>query len=377
VSRAFGVTRERIRQIETNTLKKLEHLPEAQRLREASLGRVRRGAPPRPPRLPADGSPTLSWMPRRERISAVIACYLDAQAIPIMHERLTKVFAELGVDHEIIFVNDGSPDDTREVLRELAARDPSVVAISHTRAFGAQSAFTSGMRVATGDAVVLLDGDLQDPPELIAEFVPKWREGYEVVYGERADREGRRLKLWAVKRFYRLFRRVSYVDMPVDAGDFGLMDRRAVDVLNALPERHRFMRGLRAWVGFRQTGVPFRRPERMFGRSTNSTRKNLGWARRAIVSFSYAPLDLIMVLALGLVAAAFAALVALIVTKLVSPESAPPGVTTLVVVVLFIGGIQLLCLSIIGSYLAHMYEEVKGRPAYLVDEIINAPQERG
>jgi glycosyltransferase involved in cell wall biosynthesis len=193
------------------------------------------------------------------------------------------------------------------VLRGLATRDPRVSVISHTRAFGAQSAFTSGMRLATGDAVVLLDGDLQDPPELIPKLVERWREGYEVVYAERVDREGRRLKRWAAKVFYRLFRRMSYVDVPVDAGDFGLMDRGAVDALNALPERHRFLRGLRAWVGSRQTGVPFRRPERMFGRSTNSLLKNLGWARRAIISFSYAPLDLIMLLALIVVGASFAA----------------------------------------------------------------------
>jgi dolichol-phosphate mannosyltransferase len=311
-----------------------------------------------------------------ERISAVIACYLDAQAIPIMHERLTAVFTELGVDYEIVFVNDGSPDDSREVLRELAACDRRVVVIMHTRAFGAQSAFTSGMRLATGDAVVLLDGDLQDPPELIPQLVERWREGYEVVYAERADREGRRLKRWATKVFYRLFRRVSYVDVPVDAGDFGLMDRRAVDALNRLPETHRFIRGLRAWVGFRQTGVPFRRPERMFGRSTNSLLKNLGWARRAIISFSYAPLDFIMALALVVVGASFAALVAQIILKLAFPASAPAGISTLIVLVLFIGGIQLLCLSIIGSYLAHMYEEVKARPAYIVDEVLNEPPPR-
>jgi dolichol-phosphate mannosyltransferase len=311
-----------------------------------------------------------------ERVSAVIACYLDAQAIPIMHRRLTEAFAAAGVDHEIIFVNDGSPDNSREVLRELAERDRRVVVVNHTRAFGAQSAFSSGMRIATGDAVVLLDGDLQDPPELIPDLVARWREGYEVVYGERVDREAGRVKRWAVKRFYRLFRRVSYVDVPVDAGDFGLMDRRVVDVLNELPETHRFLRGLRAWAGFRQTGVPFRRPERMFGRSTNSFLKNLGWARRAIVSFSYVPLDFIMVLALAVVGVSFGALFLQIVAKLAFPGSAPRGISTVIVVVLFLGGIQLLCLSIIGSYLAHMYAEVKARPAYLVDEILNAPGKR-
>jgi len=309
----------------------------------------------------------------RLRVSAVIACYKDAQAIPIMHERLTAAFAAADVGGEIIFVNDGSPDDSRQVLAEIAARDPNVVVITHSRPFGAQSAFTSGMRIATGDAVVLLDGDLQDPPELIPQMIERWREGYEIVYGERVDREGRRLKLWAVKRFYRLLRRVSYVDVPVDAGDFGLMDRRAVDIVNALPEKQRFMRGLRAWVGFRQTGVPYVRPERMFGVSTNNFIKNLGWARRAIVSFSYAPLDLIISMALLVVGASAAALIGIVALKIADPSSAPKGTTTLIVLVLFIGGMQLLCISIVGSYLGAMFEEIKARPAYVVDEILNDP----
>lgn len=310
------------------------------------------------------------------RISAVIACYRDGQAIPVMYERLTAVFAQLGVDWEIVFVNDGSPDDSREVLGGLAGLDPHVTVVTHTRPFGSQSAFTSGMRIATGDAVILMDGDLQDPPEVIPELVGKWREGFDVVYGDRVDREGRRTMRAAYKLFYRLFRRTSYVEVPLDAGDFGLMNRRAVDALNGLPEKQRFIRGLRAWVGMRQTGVPYVRPERAFGRSTNSLVKNLGWARRAIISFSYAPLDFIMVLAFLTVGGAFLATAVQIVLKLVYPSAAPKGFTTLLVVVLFLGGIQLLCLSIIGSYLAHMYEEVKDRPAYVVDEVLNPPRPR-
>jgi polyisoprenyl-phosphate glycosyltransferase len=306
-------------------------------------------------------------------VSAVIACYMDGQAIPIMHQRLAAAFEQAGVDGEIIFVNDGSPDDSREVLAAIAERDPSVTVINHSRPFGSQSAFTSGMRIASGDAVVLLDGDLQDPPELIAEFVAKWREGYDVVYGERVEREAGRLMRFAYKRFYRLFRRVSYVEVPLDAGDFSLMDRRVVDALNALPEAHRFLRGLRAWVGFRQTGVPYKRPERIFGETTNSLVKNLGWARRAIISFSYAPLDLITWLALSIVALSFGAIVVEIGVRIAFPDAAPKGITTVILVVLFLGGIQLLCLGIIGSYLAHMYEEVKRRPAYIVDQIVNKP----
>lgn len=310
------------------------------------------------------------------KLSAIVACYRDAPSVPFMHARLSAVFEQVCADHEIIFVNDGSPDDAREVLAKLASEDPRVTVVNHTRAFGSQSAFTSGMRLATGDAVVLLDGDLQDPPELISTFVQHWRDGYDVVYGERADREASRPMRIAYKLFYRLFRKASYLDVPLNAGDFGLLDRRVVDALNALPEKQRFLRGLRAWVGFRQIGVPYFRPERMFGRSTNSFMKNLGWARRAILSFSYAPLDFIAWLALVTVGLSIVALTALIGARLAFPSAAPRGVTTVLVVIMFLGGIQFLCLAIIGSYLAHIYEEVKSRPSYIVDNVINPPRPR-
>ena len=173
-------------------------------------------------------------MPERKKISAIIACYRDAPAIPIMHERLAAVFQKIGVDYEIIFVNDCSPDDSREVLADLAKRDPRVTVINHTRNFGSQNAFTSGMQVCTGDACVLLDGDLQDPPELIEAFHQKWQEGYDVVYGVRVKRDATLFLQVAYKAFYRLFRAASYVPMPLDAGDFSLLDRRVVDALNAL-----------------------------------------------------------------------------------------------------------------------------------------------
>lgn len=307
------------------------------------------------------------------KLSAVIACYRDAPAVPVMHQRLTAVFDELGTDYEIIFVNDGSPDNAREVLADLAARDPRVTVVNHTRAFGSQSAFTSGMRIATGDAVVLMDGDLQDPPELISAFVDKWREGYDVVYGERVEREASRGMRLAYKLFYRGFRKASYLDLPLDAGDFGLLDRRVVDALNQLPEKHRFIRGLRSWVGFKQTGVPYVRPERLFGKTTNSVIKNLGWARRAILSFSFAPINFMAWLAMATVGISILGMVVQFALRLAYPSAAPKGVTTLLIVILFMAGIQFLCLSIIGSYLAHIYEEVKARPAYLVDEILNPP----
>jgi polyisoprenyl-phosphate glycosyltransferase len=310
------------------------------------------------------------------RISAVIPCYREAESIPVMHERLTAVFRELGVDYEMIFVDSGSPDHTPDVLAELAARDRRVTVVHHTRAFGSQSAYSSGMRLATGDAVILLDGDLQDPPELIPTLVARWRDGYEVVYGERVAREGSAAMNATRKAFYRVFQRLAYVSMPVDAGDFSLLDRRVVDAINALPETHRFVRGLRAFVGYRQIGVPYERPERLFGRSSNNFLANMGWARRAIVSFSYAPLDLIGWLAFFTTGAALLAASVEIVLKLVDPSAAPKGYATLVVVVLFVGGVQMICFSVIGSYMAHMYEEIKARPPYIVDRVLNPPRPR-
>ncbi|HXI13147.1 MAG TPA: glycosyltransferase family 2 protein [Thermoanaerobaculia bacterium] len=306
------------------------------------------------------------------KLSAIIACYRDGPAIPVMHQRLTEVFTRLGVDYEIIFVNDNSPDNAREVLTALVQRDPHVIAVNHARNFGSQSAFTSGMRISTGDAVVLLDGDLQDPPELIAQFYEKWQEGFEVVYGVRVKREATMFLRVSYKLFYRLFRAASYVSVPLDAGDFSLIDRKVVDALNSLPETNRFLRGLRAWVGFRQTGVPYVRPERMFGVTTNSALRNIGWARKAILSFSYVPLEFITWIALSTVATSALAIIYQIGLRLLRPEATPSGITTLIVVILFLGGVQLLCLAIIGSYLAHIYDEAKRRPAYIVESILRA-----
>lgn len=312
-----------------------------------------------------------------DKLSAVVACYRDAPAIPQMHERLSATLQKLGVDYEIIFVNDASPDDARDVLTALAAADPKVRVVNHARNFGSQSSFTSGMRVATGNAVVLLDGDLQDPPEMIEAFFRKWKEGFDVVYGVRVKREASRFLQVAYKAFYRTFRAASYVAIPLDAGDFSLIDRRVVDVLNDLPETHRFIRGMRAWVGFKQTGVPYVRAERPFGESTNSLVRNFGWARRAIISFSYAPLDFITVLAICAFVLAVLLIVVQIALRIADPHIVPSGFTTLIVLILFMGAVQLLCLSIIGSYLAHIYEEVKRRPAYVVESTLNDPGRAG
>jgi dolichol-phosphate mannosyltransferase len=311
---------------------------------------------------------------KKAKLSAIIAVYLDGPAIPFMYDRLVAVFKKIDVDYEIIFVNDCSPDNAREVLADLAKQDRNVVVINHSRNFGSQNAFTSGMKVATGDGVILLDGDLQDPPEIIEEFYKKWCNGYQVVYGQRIKREAPFLMQIFYKIFYRIFQKMSYISIPVDAGDFSLIDRKVVDALNTFPENNRFMRGLRAWAGYKQIGVPYVRPERMFGSSTNNLVKNLSWARKAIFSFSYAPLDFITVLSFVIVVFSIIGITAQFIMRLAFPDLTPSGFTTLIILILFMGGIQLLCLAIIGSYLAHIYDEVKRRPPYLVDEILNDPR---
>jgi nucleoside-diphosphate-sugar epimerase/glycosyltransferase involved in cell wall biosynthesis len=309
-------------------------------------------------------------------VSAIIACYKDSQAIPVMAGRLEQMFAKLNIDHEIIFVNDGSPDDTEEVIRAISAANPHVLGITHSRNFGSQAAFRSGMELAVKNAVVLMDGDLQDPPELIPEFVAKWREGCDVVYGVRVKREAAWYMQIAYKAFYRIFDFFSSVPIPHDAGDFSLIDRRVVKWLLACEERDLFLRGLRAYVGFRQAGVPYVRPERMFGRSTNNMLKNFGWAKKGILSFSRTPLDLLTFSGIGLVIiSAFLGLVQLL-ARLFYPQIAPHGITTVVLLIMFFGSFTIFAISLVGEYIAKIFEEVKARPSYIRRHLIRAGEIR-
>jgi polyisoprenyl-phosphate glycosyltransferase len=314
--------------------------------------------------IPAFKAPRLNT-----KISAIIACYKDGQAIPYMYDRLVKMFNETKLRYEIIFVNDCSPDDSEQVIQAIAAKDHNVIGITHSRNFGSQSAFLSGMEIASGDAVVLMDGDLQDPPEIIPSFYKKWLEGYDVVYGNRVKREMSFFMNFIYKAFYRIFSKLSYIKIPVDAGDFSLMDRKVVKELNNLPETEIFLRGLRAWVGFKQTGVDYVRPERMFGRSTNNLRRNIGWAKKAIFSFSFVPVEALSYLGFVLTAVSFVAMLVQFVVRLVQPNI-PHGVTTIILLVLFFGGVQLLAISIIGEYIAKIFEESKARPKFIRKSII-------
>ncbi len=306
----------------------------------------------------------------KRSISAIIACYRDAQAIPVMHQRLTDVFRKLGIDYEIIFVNDCSPDDSAQVIRDISAKDPRVIGISHSRNFGSQMAFRSGMELSTKDGVVLLDGDLQDPPELIEAFYAKWEEGYDVIYGRRIQREMPWHWGLMYKLFYRAFAMFSYVSIPLDAGDFSLMDRRVVGWLLNCPERDLFVRGLRAYVGFKQVGVDYVRPERMFGHSTNSLIKNIDWAKKGIFSFSNAPLT--MLTTVGVILLVISTLSAIVVAllRLFMPDIAPRGVTTLLITILMFGSFNLFAIGLVGEYVAKIMAEVKGRPRLIRTALI-------
>lgn len=303
-------------------------------------------------------------------ISVVIPCYNEQDNIRPMYQRLTAVMSRLTPRYELIFVNNGSYDGSAPILAEIAQTDPRVSVVTLSRNFGAQGAYTCGMEYASGDAVVCIDGDIQDPPELIPALAAKWVEGYDVVYGIRKRRKGAIVKRIGYKGFYRLFRKLSYVDIPVDAGDFSIIDRRVVDVLQRMPERSRFMRGLRAWAGFRQTGIPYVRDDRKAGRSSNSMLDLFRWAWMAIVSFSYGPLTLISYLAAFVMVLAAIGIVVYTALYVIYP-TAPKGFQTLLVAILFLGAVQLLCLSIMGAYLGKIFEEIKARPVYIIQDVQN------
>ena len=308
-------------------------------------------------------------------LSVVVPIWNEEEVIPEVYRRMTAVLEGLGEPYELILVNDGSRDRSGEMLRELHGYDRRVKVIQFARNFGHQVAITAGMDYARGDAVVVIDSDLQDPPEVIPEMVAKWREGYEVVYGVRTEREGESaFKLWTARLFYRLIRSMTSVEIPVDAGDFRLMDRRAAQTMRALREKHRFMRGLSSWVGFKQYALPYRRKARFAGSTKYPLSKMFKLATDAVTNFSYLPLQFATYM--GFVSA-FLALVGLIIAvvgRLFWPGAIEGQATTLVTV-LFFGGVQLISLGIIGEYLGRIYEEVKARPLYIVADALGYDQE--
>ncbi len=273
-----------------------------------------------------------------------------------------------------MLVNDGSWDRSYEIMRDLHEQDPRVHVINFSRNFGHQIAITAGTDYAQGNAVIIIDADLQDPPSVIAEMIEKWREGYEVVYAVRKERKGEtKFKLWTASLFYRLINRITGVNIPLDTGDFRLMDRKVVDALRRIREHHRFMRGLSVWVGFKQTGVEYVREERYAGETKYPLSKMLRFALDGITSFSYFPLQLATYFGFIIAGLSILAIILTVILRL-SGSQAFFGQATTLVMVLFLGGIQLISLGIIGEYLGRIYEEVKNRPLYIVDEAIGFPE---
>lgn len=314
-------------------------------------------------------SSKLNFEQKSNGISAIVACYKDAQAIPHMHQRLSEVFSRLKINYEIIFVNDCSPDNSEEIIQEISSRDSNVIGISHSRNFGSQMAFRSGMEIATMQGIVLLDGDLQDPPELIEKFFSKWQEGYDVIYGRRVKRDMPFLQELLYKSFYRIFALFSYIVIPRDAGDFSLMDRKVVEWILQFPERDLFVRGVRAYVGFKQIGVDYIRPERMFGRSTNNLLKNIEWAKKGIFSFSNTPLTLLTSLGGGLLILSILSALILTALKIFFPDIAPKGATTILISILIFGSLNIFAIGILGEYISKILIEVKGRPRLIRSSI--------
>ena len=302
----------------------------------------------------------------RPVFSVIVPIYFEEDVLPETYRRVAAVMDGLGQPWELICINDGSQDRSLPMLLEMRAQDPRVKILDFSRNFGHQVAITAGADFAEGDAVINIDADLQDPPEVIPDLVAKWREGYEVVYARRAERAGETaFKLWTASLFYRLLRRVSDVDIPLDTGDFRLMDRRVVMAMRELREKHRFMRGLSSWVGFKQIGVDYSRQERFAGETKYPLRKMLRLTGDAITSFSYVPLRISTGIGSALAILSLIGIIVTIILRL-SGSSFFLGQATTLVAVLFLGGIQLIFLGIIGEYLGRIYDEVKGRPLYVV-----------
>ncbi len=313
-----------------------------------------------------------------KKISITIACYNESKNIIQLHARITAVMKMLPIyTYEIIFIDNASTDNSRAIFDMLVTQDNKTSVLIMSRNFGSnQPSLLAGMSYATGDCIISLDGDQQDPPELIPAFIKKWEEGYDVVYGVRTKRKGSIFRRIGYTCFYRIFRMLSYLDIPLDAGDTALIDRKIVSIIRQLPEKDLYIRGLRSWAGFKQTGVEYTRQDRAAGFSSNSFLANFSWAKKAIVNFSYKPLEFISRLAAISVFATCIASGLYLYWHYV--YGAPRGFSTLLMVMFIFGTIQLLALSVIGEYLIRIFQEVKARPPYIISEVLqqNAPSKQ-
>lgn len=300
------------------------------------------------------------------KFSIIVPVYNESSCLDELHQRITQVMSSQGEEWELILVDDGSQDGSTEIIRKLAKADPHVRPVIFARNFGHQIAVTAGMDYSRGQALVIIDADLQDPPEVILDLIAKWREGYEVVYAVRAEREGESwFKTFSASMFYRVIYRITDVKIPLDTGDFRLLDKKVVNILNKMRERHRFLRGMSAWVGFRQIGVPYKRAARFAGETKYPLSKMLKLALNAITGFSYFPLQLATYV--GFFAAGISILaIPIVIFMRIAGSQAFFGQASALIAVLFLGGVQLISLGILGEYLGRVYDEVKGRPLYIV-----------
>ncbi len=310
------------------------------------------------------------------RISIIAPVFNEISCLDALFPRIKEVMDSIGETWELVLVDDGSTDGSTEKIRALAVQDEHVRPVIFARNFGHQIAVTAGLDYSRGDAVIIIDADLQDPPEVIVEMVERWREGYEVVYAVRDEREGESwFKKHTASLFYRLILKITDVKIPLDTGDFRLMDRKVVNVLNTMRERHRFLRGMSAWVGFKQIGVHYKRAARFAGETKYPLRKMLRLAVNAITGFSYLPLQIATYL--GFICAGIAILAIPVVVSLrLLGGQAFLGQATTLISTLFLGGVQLICLGILGEYLGRVYDEVKGRPLYIVSEAPISPKSK-
>ncbi len=309
-----------------------------------------------------------------KKISVVIPMYCEEEVADICYKRVVNNLKKLSdkYSYEIIFINDGSKDSTLKILKKIASNDDNVKIISFSRNFGHQAAVTAGIRNVTGDAVIIMDADLQDPPELFEGMIEKWEEGYEVVYGKRKTREGESIfKLLTARMFYNTLNKLSEIEIPKDTGDFRLVDRKVIDVIASLPEHNKFLRGLFSWVGFNQYAYEYNRVNRVAGRTKYPFKKMFKLATDGILSFSAKPLKVVGAIGFFSVIVSIAILVYSIVSFVFKLNSLTPGWTSIMCTMTFIGGIILISLGMIGEYIARIYEESLGRPEYIIDELIN------
>ena len=315
-------------------------------------------------------------MNKKPTYTIIAPIYNEVENIPLLYSRVSEVMEKTGEPWEFVMVDDGSSDGSTEKILKLQSQDKKVKPVIFARNFGHQIAVTAGLDTSEGDAVIIIDADLQDPPEVILDLIQKWKEGYEVVYAVRSKREGESwFKLFTASAFYRVIQRITDVNIPTDTGDFRLLDRKVVQVMNGMREKHRFLRGMSVWVGFKQTGVEYEREERFAGETKYPLKKMIRFASDAITGFSYFPLQLAMYL--GFIAAGISIVaIPIVIVLRVTGSQAFFGQATTLIAVLFLGGVQLISLGLLGEYVGRLYDEAKDRPLYIVRENLEVEQER-